>query len=87
MEFYIKEIIATGSGKTTSSVTFKPGLNIICGASDTGKSAILKSIKFLMGGKKPFGKKKNGYDTFSIILQTLQGTITISRNVGKILSL
>lgn len=83
MEFYIKEIIATGSGKTTSSVTFKPGVNIICGASDTGKSAILKSIKFLMGGKKTFGKKKNGYDTFSIILQTLQGTITISRNVGK----
>lgn len=28
-------------------------------------------------------RKKNGYDTFSIILQTLQGTITISRNVGK----
>lgn len=83
MEFYIKELIASGTGKTTSSVTFKPGLNIICGASDTGKSAILKSIKFLMGGEKPFGKKKNGYDTFSIIIQTLQGTITLSRKVGK----
>lgn len=83
MEFYIKEIIASGFGKTTSSVTFKPGLNIICGASDTGKSAILKSIKFLMGGEKPFGKKKNGYNTFSMILQTLHGTITISRKVGR----
>lgn len=83
MEFYIKEVIASGSGKTTSTVTFNPGLNIICGASDTGKTAILKSIKFLMGGEKPFGKKKTGYDTFTLILQTLQGTITLSRKVGK----
>lgn len=83
MEFYIKEVIASGPSKTTSRVSFKPGLNIICGASDTGKSAILKSIKFIMGGEKPFGKKQNGYDTFSLILQTLQGTITISRKIGR----
>ncbi|WP_029502437.1 AAA family ATPase [Lachnoclostridium phytofermentans] len=83
MEFYIKEIIASGIDKTTSRVSLNPGLNIICGASDTGKSAILKSIKFLMGGTKPFGKKKNGYDTFTVTLQTLQGAISLTRKVGK----
>lgn len=83
MEFYIKEIIASGKDKTTSRVSLNPGLNIICGASDTGKSAILKSIKFLMGGPKPFGKKKNGYDNFTVTLQTLQGTISLTRKVGK----
>ena len=83
MEFYIKEVIAMGPEKPTATVKFQPGLNIICGASDTGKTAILKTIKFLMGGAKPFGKKKNGYDTFALKLQTLSGEITLSRKVGK----
>ena len=54
MEFYIEKLTATGPNREPSSITFEPGLNIICGASDTGKTAILKSIKFMFGGEKPF---------------------------------
>lgn len=83
MEFYIENISASGQSVTTSSVTFTPGLNIICGASDTGKSAILKCIKFLFGGDKPFGNKHMGFDTISMKITTLKGSAVLSRKIGK----
>lgn len=83
MEFYIESVTASGLNVPTSSVTFTPGLNIICGASDTGKSAILKCIKFLFGGSKPFGNKQMGFDTISLKITTLKGSVTLSRKIGR----
>lgn len=80
--FYIERIIATGPNRTPSVVTFKPGLNIICGASDTGKTAILKSIKFIFGGNKPF-PKETGFDNITMKIATLNGFITFERKLGK----
>ena len=54
-KFYIQKIVARGSGKTDSSVSFEPGLNIIQGRSNTGKTCIVRGIDFAFGGKKlPF---------------------------------
>lgn len=39
-----------GKGKQPAEIRFAPGLNVISGASDTGKSYILALINFLMGG-------------------------------------
>lgn len=83
MEFYIEKLTATGPDKEPSSIEFKPGLNIICGASDTGKTAILKSIKFLFGGDKPFDKDKKGFNCITMIIKTLSGEISLSRYIGK----
>lgn len=83
MEFYIEKLTATGPGKEASSIEFKPGLNIICGASDTGKTAVLKSIKFLFGGDKPFDKDKKGFNCITMVIRTLSGAITLSRYIGK----
>ncbi len=83
MEFYIERLTATGPNKEPSSIVFKPGLNIICGASDTGKTAILKSIKFMFGGDKPFDKKKKGFDCITMTIKTLSGDIQLSRTIGK----
>lgn len=83
MEFYIEKLTATGPNKEPSSITFKPGLNIICGASDTGKTAILKSIKYMFGGDKPFDKKKKGFDCITMTIKTLSGNIQLSRTIGK----
>jgi hypothetical protein len=80
--FYIERIVATGPNRTPSVVTFKPGLNIICGASDTGKTAILKSIKFIFGGDKPF-PAETGFDNITIKVATLNGFITFKRKLGK----
>lgn len=83
MEFYIERLTATGPNREPSSIIFKPGLNIICGASDTGKTAILKSIKFMFGGDKPFDKKKKGFDCITMTIKTLSGDIQLSRTIGK----
>ena len=83
MEFYIEKLTATGPNKEPSSIVFKPGLNIICGASDTGKTAILKSIKFMFGGDKPFDKKKKGFDCITMSIKSLSGNVQLSRTIGK----
>ena len=43
-EFYITKVTARGSGKKDSSVDLRPGLNIIQGRSNTGKTCIIKCI-------------------------------------------
>ena len=49
--YYIKKIFLTGSGVETSGVDLTPGLNIIYGPSETGKSYITKCIKFMYAGR------------------------------------
>mgnify|MGYP002625622804 FL=1 len=83
MEFYIKSICAKGHDKTDSIVEFTPGLNIISGASDTGKTAVVRSIKFMFGGDKPFDKHQKGFDTIVMTLGTMKGDITLTRRIGS----
>ena len=52
--FILKRLQITGEGKENTEIIFKPGLNIISGASDTGKSYILRCIDFVLGAGKPF---------------------------------
>lgn len=84
MTFHIKKVTVTGSGKTPSYVTFKEGLNIICGVSDSGKTCILKSIQFAMGViNKPFNKKKTGYECVALDVMTKYGLIQFTRKLGR----
>ena len=85
--FYIKKVIAKSDTKETADVTFRQGLNVIQGRSDTGKSFIVKCIEFVFGGsmKKlttPF-KPSSGYNEAFIVLASPEGEITVSRKVGK----
>ncbi|MDN0043803.1 AAA family ATPase [Mediterraneibacter glycyrrhizinilyticus] len=82
-EFYITKVTAKGSGKQDSSVDLRPGLNIIQGRSNTGKTCIIKCIDFCFGSKtKPFDDSF-GYDTIDLSIHTGKGNITISRVLGK----
>lgn len=82
-EFYITKVTAKGSGKKDSSVDLRPGLNIIQGRSNTGKTCIIKCIDFCFGSKtKPFDDSF-GYDTIELSIHTANGNITISRVLGK----
>lgn len=85
MDFYIKSITAHAAGpdRTDSTVEFCPGLNLITGASDTGKTAVLRCIKFMFGGDKPFDPKAKGFNKITMVLNTMKGEITISRDIGK----
>lgn len=79
INFFVKSITASGKGKTTSTVEFIDGVNIIKGDSDTGKTKVISSILFAMGAKhKPFAQK-TGYDTVTLVIGTPHGDITFSR--------
>lgn len=82
-EFHIKEITATGPAVKPSSVDFKQGVNIIYGASNTGKTYIIKCIDYLFGGSTPpFEKDDTGYDIVSMTLEdSNKDTVRITRMI------
>lgn len=82
-DFYISRITARGSGKKDAVIDLQPGLNIIQGRSNTGKTCIIKCIDFCFGSKtKPFDESL-GYNTVEMDLHTAKGNITITRTIGK----
>lgn len=81
MNFFIKEVSLSSETKPTATVTFNKGLNIICGVSDTGKSGILKTIRYFMNGEKPFKYTDTEYDTAHLVIGTSQGDISLSRSI------
>lgn len=61
--FQISSLSFHGPGREPAVVSFQSGLNVIYGASDTGKSFIVESIDFMLGGKGPLTDipQSNGY--------------------------
>lgn len=49
----IDQLMFTGPEREPVSIKFKTGVNIIWGASNTGKSFVRKSIDFVLGGELP----------------------------------
>ena len=79
VNFYVKSVTAIGKGKTTSTVEFIDGVNIIKGDSDTGKTKVIYSILFAMGAtRKPFAAK-TGYDKVVLVIGTPGGDIQFER--------
>lgn len=50
---FLKRLAFLGPNRPPASITLAPGLNVICGASETGKSFIVESIDFMLGGGDP----------------------------------
>lgn len=51
--FYLKTLQVTGPGRPSAEINFDKGLNVISGASNTGKSYIFQCINYLLGGETP----------------------------------
>ena len=74
--FYISKIAAAGSNVQYSSVTFKDGVNILHGPSNTGKSYVIGCINFMLGGEPPFMRSDTaGYDTIEIQFDSVDGYV------------
>ena len=61
-----------GPDRPAADLSFEPGLNVICGASETGKSFIAESIDFMLGQKDPvrdIGERK-GYDRVRLLVES-----------------
>lgn len=82
--FRLRFLAFFGPQKQSSSVTFGPGLNVIYGASNTGKSFIVEAIDFMLGGKPPLRDipERVGYDLILLGFETLDGkSFTLWRSV------
>ena len=68
--FAFRRLALTGSAKATAEVTFRRGLNVIAGPSDTGKSFIAQCLDYALGGGDPPKEipQAEGYST-SVVLE------------------
>lgn len=73
--FHLQSLGFFGPQKPPATVTFGQGLNVIYGASNTGKSFIVEAIDFMLGGKPPLRDipERVGYDLVLMALQTVDG--------------
>ncbi|MBN8552158.1 MAG: AAA family ATPase [Caulobacterales bacterium] len=73
-----------GPVRTPALIEFGPGLNVIYGASNTGKSFIVNTIDFMLGGRGPVRDipERIGYAEVLLAVETLSGDeFTIRRSV------
>lgn len=80
----IKHLVFTGPQVIPAQLNFEAGLNLLYGASNTGKSFTLKAIDFMLGGSKdlPEFSERDGYDKlwFGFTLEGV-GDYTLSRSL------
>src|SRR5688500_5860101 len=72
-----------GPVRETATVEFGPGLNVVFGASNTGKSFIVDTIDFMLGGNRPLRDipERVGYNQILLAVETLAGEeFTIQRS-------
>lgn len=71
----LKSLAFHGPVRVAAVIEFGPGLNVIYGASDTGKSFIVNTIDFMLGGKGPLRDipERVGYDQILLAVETLDG--------------
>ena len=81
----IRHLTFLGPQREPATVEFGAGLNVIYGASDTGKSFIVETVDFMLGGKLPLRdfKERVGYDRILLGIETLDGkSFTIHRSTA-----
>src|SRR5690625_1963226 len=49
----IKQLRLISKEKEDAIVVFNSGLNVLCGASDTGKSYVAETLDYMFGGSQP----------------------------------
>jgi hypothetical protein len=79
----LKQLCFTGPAKAEACLEFHAGLNIVYGASDTGKSFILEAIDFMLGGGASLRDipERVGYDRIWLAIARPDGTIfTLTRS-------
>lgn len=71
----LRQLCFTGPDKEPAILTFADGLNVIYGASDTGKSFILEAIDFMLGGQTELRDipEREGYDRIALAIAPSEG--------------
>jgi hypothetical protein len=83
--FTIAEVRFRGANVPDAAVTFAPGLSVVAGPSNTGKSLIRAAINFVFGSRDPMTTvdEAAGYDVIFVQVRTAEGNpITFERSWG-----
>ena len=84
--FTITSITVAGHpDRPDSTVTFKRGLNVICGPSNTGKSWVLHCIDYMFGAKAE-RFSLHDYDGYTHVIMSVctdAGPLTLRRTIGE----
>lgn len=77
--YFFKELRLTGQNKEDAIITFKPGLNVISGPSDTGKTFIFDCIDFMLGSSKELRNipQLKGYTNIFLEIESNNQTYTL----------
>jgi hypothetical protein len=81
----IRHLAFVGPNVELVKVEFESGLNLLYGASNTGKSFTLKSIDFMLGGttELPEFPERAGYDTVHLGFSLIgKGDFTLTRSIS-----
>lgn len=83
--FYIEKVTAISKEHGNASISFGPGLNIIQGRSDSGKTCVAWCIDFAFGGatQKPFKQSAHYTGVVMTVVSYDGGEVTITRIVGR----
>jgi DNA repair ATPase RecN len=84
--FTIAEVRFRGANVPDAAVTFAPGLSVVAGPSNTGKSLIRAAINFVFGSRDPMTTvdEAAGYDVIFVQVRTAEGNpITFERSWGR----
>ena len=73
----VKKLEVKGKGKEAASLFFEPGLNVIAGASDTGKSYVTKCFQFILGAELPPKsiEQAKGYTQLEVTFEQENGSM------------
>lgn len=80
----LRYIAFFGPDKAPAGLSLEPGLNVICGASETGKSFIVETIDFMLGQENPVRDipERDGYDRIRLAIEsTGWPPLTLDRSV------
>ncbi|MBP3556078.1 MAG: AAA family ATPase [Thermoguttaceae bacterium] len=78
--YWFKELSVQKDGEKKSFISFQPGLNLILGPSDTGKTLIFQCLDFLLGASELPKSPLPSYDSVDAVLSTNDGSLSISRS-------
>src|SRR3954467_7290716 len=79
----IRHLAFHGLDREPAVVEFGAGLNLLYGASDTGKSFVVEAIDFMLGGRTALRDipERVGYDRILLGIETMEGEqFTLSRS-------
>ena len=73
--FFIERLVVSGSGKPDAVLDFIDGLNVVAGASDTGKSYAVSCLDYAFGASKAPRSiaAARGYDTIILTVTERAG--------------